>query len=150
MLPAANKESDNESRTSESKTSDPEENAKAAAGKEGKLKYWIVSSGSDYIGYSITVSVNGTAVDSFFGPGKCIDLTRYVRAGENTVSFDCKLLGDKYNKHKGDERSALTLALVSGAHIIPDNFKKSDVVLTYKRNASESEEFNDTEHFSRD
>ena len=130
--------------TEPSKAADP---VAAAPAKTSKTKYWISSSGEEYIGYSITAKVNGNAVDSFFGPGKNVDVTRYVKSGDNAVTFEAKALGEQYNKHGGDASSILTLQLVKGAHV-QEEFKPSDVLLTYKRNATESEDFNDTEHFT--
>jgi hypothetical protein len=101
------------------------------------------------MGYSITVSVNGKPVDSFFGPGKTYDITTMVKPGENSILFDSKFMGDKYNKHSGDEKSVLTLQVVSGPYV-SENFKKSDVALSYSRNASETEDFKDTKHFTKD
>lgn len=130
--------------TAEPKSADP---TAAAPAKSGKTKYWITSSGEEYIGYSITAKVNGNAVDSFFGPGKNVDVTRYVKNGDNAITFEAKALGEQYNKHDGDATSILTLQLVKGPHV-QDEFKSSDVLVTYKRNANESQDFNDTEHFS--
>jgi hypothetical protein len=70
-----------------------------------------------------------------------------VKSGDNAVTFEAKSLGEQYNKHDGDAKSILTLQLVKGSHV-QDEFKSSDVLVTYKRNATESEDFNDTEHFS--
>lgn len=120
--------------------------AAATPAKSSKMKYWISSSGEEYIGYSITAKVNGNAVDSFFGPGKNVDVTRYIKEGDNSVTFEAKALGDQYNKHDGDAKSILTLQLVKGPRV-QEEFKSSDVVVTYKRNAAESEDFNDSEHF---
>lgn len=111
-----------------------------------KRKYWISSSGVDYIGYSITAKVNGTAVDNFFGPGKNVDITRLVKHGTNTVVFDAKELGEQYNKHTGDEKSVLVVKVVSGPYI-QENFSSKDVLLSYSRNAAESEDFNDSKTF---
>jgi hypothetical protein len=138
------KDKDSSTSTGESEETSP------AKKKTGKVKFWVVSSGADYIGYSITVKINGTAVDSFFGGGKMIDLTQHVKSGDNKILFEAKALGEQYNKHKGDEKSVLTLQVVSGPQVVQDGFKKSDVLLTYKRNASETEDFNDTKHFTRD
>jgi hypothetical protein len=114
-----------------------------------KKKFWISSSGTDYTGYSITVKVNDTTVDNFFGPGKSVDITRLVKSGENTVVLEAKELGKDYNKHSGDSSSALILHVVSGPSLT-DNFKSSDVLLTYKRTAAEDEDFTNTLHFSGD
>lgn len=110
-------------------------------------KYWLVSSGTDYTGYSITVSVNGDQVDNFFGPGKIVDITSHVKSGDNTITFDAKQLGEQYNRHSGESKSILSVKLVSGSKISED-FKPSDVALSYSRNAAESKDFNDTMHFT--
>lgn len=123
------------------------DSALAAPAKPGKMKYWISSSGEEYIGYSITAKVNGNAVDSFFGPGKNVDVTRYIKEGDNSVTFEAKALGEQYNKHDGDAKSILTLQLVRGPKV-QEEFKSSDVITTYKRNATESEDFNDSVHFT--
>ena len=114
---------------------------------KSKKKFWIASSGVDYIGYSITAKVNGTAIDSFFGPGKIVDITHLVKPGDNTLVCDSKQMGDQYNKHSGDAKSKLTLQLVSDAHI-SDSFKKSDVLLSYERSAADTEDDSDTLHFT--
>lgn len=123
------------------------QSASVAPAKPGKMKYWISSSGEEYIGYSITAKVNDNAVDSFFGPGKNVDVTRYIKDGDNSVTFEAKALGDQYNKHDGDAKSILTLQLVKGPKM-QEEFKSSDVITTYKRNATESEDFNDSVHFT--
>lgn len=117
--------------------------------KKGKIKYWISSSGSDYVGYNITVRVNGEAVDSFFGPGKNVDVSRFVKHGDNTVSFDAKALGEQYNKHTGDAAAVLTVQIVKGPHV-QDEYKPSDVLVTYKRTAVENQDFNDSMQFTGD
>lgn len=117
--------------------------------KPGKLKYWVASTGSDYVGYSIAVSVNGTTADNFFAPGKAVDITKLLKKGDNEVTFNAQDLGDKFNLHKGDEKYALVLNVVSGP-TIQENFKPADVILTYKRDAAENENFTDTMHFHKD
>jgi hypothetical protein len=112
-----------------------------------KMKYWIASSGTDWVGYNITVNVNDKAVDSFFIANKIIDITKYVQHGENSISFQAKDMGDKYNKHKNDSKAQLKLQLVHGPAITED-FKPSDVILSYSRNAAESEDKNDTLSFT--
>jgi hypothetical protein len=112
----------------------------------GKLKYWLMSTGSDYVGYSITVSVNGTSVDNFFGPGKTVDITRLVKKGTNDIAFDAQALEEKYNQHKGDQNYKLTVVLV-GSPSVSENYKPDEVLLTYRRTAADSQNFNDTMHF---
>ena len=128
----------NNTKTASSATETPKQN--------GPTKYWIVSTGSDYIGYQITVKVNGTPVDGFFGPGKTINVTKQVKHGENDITFDAKNVGANYNKHKGDAKAELTLQLVSGP-IVQEEFDKSAVLASYTRNAAETEDFSDTKHF---
>lgn len=114
-----------------------------------RQKYWISSSGSDYIGYSITVKVNDTPVDSFFGPGKTVNITHLVKPGSNTVAFEAKALGSDYNKHSGDAASVLTVQVVGGP-TVQENFKQSDVLATYSRNAEDSGDNSESAHFSGD
>lgn len=145
----AGKAESNPSDKEKKETATTEKASSSVPAIKGKNKYWICSSGSDYIGYSITVSVNGTPVDSFFGPGKTVDITRLVKDGENSVSFDAKEMGAKYNKHKDDKGSELILQVVSGP-MIQESFKSADVLISYKRNAAESEDYSDTERFVKE
>lgn len=130
-------------------SSDTKSGQTEAAKKKGPNKYWVVSSGTDYTGYNITVKVNGTPVDAFFGPGKTMNVTHLVKQGENDITFEAKNMGAKYNRHKGDEKAELILQLVSGP-VVQEEFDKSAVLATYKRNASETEDFSDTEHFVKE
>lgn len=150
--------SSSQSATDKTTDSTPAETSKPATStkpteksstKNGTVKYWIVSTGADYIGYSITVKVNGTPVDSFFGPDKTVNITKLVKKGENTITFDAKQLGKNYNKHKDDKDSKLTLQLVSGPSVQED-FDPSAVITTYTRQATETEDFNDSEHFVKE
>ncbi|MBS1990508.1 MAG: hypothetical protein JSS83_08325 [Cyanobacteria bacterium SZAS LIN-3] len=132
----------------EAKPAAAESHAPAAPAKNhSKAKFWIASSGSDYIGYSITVKVNGTPVDSFFGPGKIVDVSHLVKAGDNTLDIEAKQMGEQYNKHTGEEKYKLTLQLVSGEHI-SDSFKKSEVLQTYERSAADTDDATETLHFT--
>jgi hypothetical protein len=102
-----------------------------------KHKYWIASSGSDYIGYSILVKVNDTQVDNFFGPGKSVDITNLIKPGDNTVTFEAKSLGDEYNKHSGDKNAVLTVRVIGGP-FIQENYKPSDILAAFRRSATDS------------
>ncbi len=135
-------------KTEKTKSTSTEAAAEEPAGKSA-TKYWISSSGADYTGYSVTVKVNDSAVDNFFGPGKNVDVTRLVKNGENTVVFDAKELGEQYNKHVGDAKSILTVQLVKGPHV-SDSFKKSDVLLSYSRTAAQTEDDSNTLNFTKE
>jgi|AGTN01.2.fsa_nt_gi hypothetical protein len=104
-----------------------------------KKKYWVASSGNDYIGSSITVVVNGQPVDNFFGPGKLVDVSRFVKKGANQITFDSKVLDDEYNQHLGNNKFDLTLKLVSGASVRED-FDTNAVLLTFKRTAADMDD----------
>jgi hypothetical protein len=114
-----------------------------------KKKYWVTSSGTEYIGSAITVKVNDATIDMFYGPGKLVNVTDKIRSGQNTVTFETKVLGSEYNKHKGDSDAVLTVQLVNGPQV-QDNFKPSDVVVTYKRSATDSESSTESMHFTGD
>ncbi|HEY9785827.1 MAG TPA: hypothetical protein V6D17_10530 [Candidatus Obscuribacterales bacterium] len=137
--------SSNDAKSSKQAEDDPP--AESSRRKGGRVKYWVSSSGTSYIGYNITVKVNNEAVDSFFGPGKNVDVTDNVKRGDNTIEFEAKALEDGYNKHSGDRKAVLTLKLVSGPSVRED-YKPSDVLVTYKRAATDSGDFDDTEHFT--
>lgn len=125
--------------------------AAPAVAQSSAKKYWLTSQGADYdhTGYSITVKVNDVVVDNFFGPGKTVDVTRHVKPGDNVVEFEAKSLGEDYSKNSGDKSFALTVKLVSGP-TVSENFKSSDELVTYSRNASEHKDFNDVRHFKVD
>jgi hypothetical protein len=128
------------------KPTPPTPTAAAQAAKR-KTKFWLCSTGADdYIGYSITAKINGVAVDNFFGSGKTIDISRHVKKGENTLEFECKNMGDDYNKHKGDSNATMTVQLVSGPSIRED-YPQSAVLFSVKRNASETQDFNEKKTF---
>lgn len=117
-----------------------------AADKNAKMRYWLISSGEDYCGYSVTVNVNNNPVDSFFGPDKIVEVTKLIKPGENQVKFEAKALGEQYNKHTGDSAYAVTVKLVKGSHM-QDNFAAKDVLMSYSRNAAETQDFNDVTSF---
>lgn len=124
--------------------------AKPAASSSPKKqsKFWLTSSGVDnYNGYSITVKVNGETVDNFFGSGKTIDVTKFVKKGDNSLEFECKYLGDDYNKHKGEKNAALTVQLVTGPSIRED-YPQSAVLLSCKRDATETQDFSEKRSFT--
>lgn len=115
---------------------------------KGKKKYWLYSSGKDYIGYSITVSVNDDQIDAFFGPGKIVDITSKLQPGDNTILFDAKKLSeDAYNKHKGDASAQLVVQVVGGPKV-NEEFNHSDVAASFARNAAESEDVSETKHIT--
>jgi len=121
--------------------------APSSTKKHGK-KFWIASSGSDYIGYSIKVTVNDQDVDNFFAPGKAVDITRLLKKGDNSITFNAQELEEKFNAHKGDDSKKLILNLVSGP-VIQENYKPGDVVLSYQRNAAQTENDTQTMKFTK-
>ncbi|MDZ4837124.1 MAG: hypothetical protein SGJ27_25345 [Candidatus Melainabacteria bacterium] len=122
--------------------------AKPAASQKKQSKFWLTSSGVDnYNGYSITVKVNGETVDNFFGAGKTIDVTKFVKKGDNSLEFVCKYLGDEYNKHKGEKNAALTVQLVTGPSIRED-YPQSSVLLSCRRDATETQDFSEKKNFT--
>lgn len=122
--------------------------APVAEPARSKKKYWLYSSGKDYIGYSVTVSVNDDQIDAFFGPGKIVDITSHLQPGDNTILFDAKKLSeDAYNKHKGDASAQLVIQVVSGPKV-NEEFSHSDVAASFARNATETEDVSETKHIT--
>ena len=115
--------------------------------KNEKLKYWLASSGADYCGYSITVKVNGTPVDAFFGPDKIIDVTKLVHKGNNTITFEAKALGEQYNKHTGDSAYSVTVRLIKGPHV-QETYNSKDMLMSYSRTAADTDDNTETRHFT--
>lgn len=124
--------------------------ATAAQNAKRKTKFWLCSTGADdYVGYSITAKINGVAVDNFFSAGKTIDISKHVKKGSNKLELECKNLGDDYNNHKDDQnasKAVLTVQLVSGPSV-RDDYPQSAVLFTVKRNASETQDFNEEKTF---
>jgi hypothetical protein len=142
---SANKSTDSTADSSTSSTTSSA--AKTPAKHAGKLKYWVSSSGTRLIGYAIAVTVNGQPVDNFFAPGKQVDITDMIKKGKNSVDFDAKVLEDKFNQHKGDESAVMAVSIDCGP-AISENVKPADVLVSYKRNAAETENYTDQKSFT--
>lgn len=142
------KAEETEEQPDETVTVTPAPTPAASSSKKHGKKFWIASSGSDYIGYSIKVTVNDQDVDNFFAPGKAVDITRLLKKGENSITFNAQVLEEKFNAHKGDDSKKLILNLVSGP-IVQENYKPGDVVLSYQRNAAQTENDTQTMKFTK-
>lgn len=127
-------------------TSQTTTTASSTSGQPLKKKYWIHSSGDQHVGYSITVAVNGQTVEKIYSPGRDVDITKYVKPGENQVTFQADVLPESMNEHKGQDGYYLVLAVASDNTISPSP-RESDVLINYKRTAREASDnkaFNDT------
>ncbi|MGD9684315.1 MAG: hypothetical protein AB7W16_24390 [Candidatus Obscuribacterales bacterium] len=109
---------------------------KSEATAPASRKFYIVSRGSEYIGSSITVSINNRPIDNFFGPGKLVDISPLVRKGKNTIAFDSKVMDDEYNQHLGDKSFALSLDLVAGPEVT-EKVEPGSVLVTYQRTGAD-------------
>lgn len=122
--------------------------APAAAAHSGMTKYWLISSGSDYVGYNITVNVGSDPVDSFFGPDKIVDITKHIKPGQQvSIQFDAKQMGEQFNKYSGDATKELTIKLVKGPHV-QETFSDKDVLMSFSRNAAQTESEQETKTFT--
>lgn len=115
--------------------------------KKAKTRYWIISSGTDDVGYLIKVLLNGEQVDNFYQPGKMIEVTNKVKSGKNDVEFEAKMLEEGFNKHKGDSSAAIEVKVVCGTSYKED-FKGNEVLLTYKRSATDNQDYSDAKTFN--
>lgn len=109
-----------------------------------KKKYWLHSSGDEHVGYAISVFVNGQMVDRIFTPNRDIDISKYVKPGENQVTFQAKVLPDGMREHKGNASYFLNISVKSGDAIGQSG---AGELLNYRRNANEFEDYNDTLDF---
>ena len=130
----------------ESKTVSPEKPAlpKHVVEKQPDTnpKFWLSSSGNSYVGYSITVSVNGKPIDNFFGAGKLVEITNRLHAGDNEILFQGKQLGARFNIHQGDAKSVLTVCLVKGS-VVSEDLKDDTVLFSSSCNGAETKDFSD-------
>lgn len=110
-------------------------------GSSLKKKYWIASRGDKRIGYAITVFLNGQLVDKFFEPNKRVEITRFVKPGENQIAFDAKHLPDGMIEHKGNTSYWLTLEVQSGSSL--ESTQDVTTLLSYKRTAADERDYND-------
>lgn len=110
-----------------------------------KKKYWLHSYGYDHVGFSITVLVNGQEAGQFFSDNKDVEVTKFVKPGENTIQFKAKLLPSGMREHAGEAGYYLTLYLYSGNVVGQANGK--DELLKYTRRANEFEDHDDTMTF---
>lgn len=134
------------SSTTASSATSTSTSAPSTPAKNAKMKYWLTSSGEEYVGYSITVKVNSETVDNFFGPGKTVNISRFIKPGKNGVTFEAKLLGPEYNKHQGDQGAVLVVQVVKGPEVKED-FKPSDVVAAFQKSATDNGDQTETKHF---
>lgn len=111
------------------------------------MRYWITSSGTEDVGYLVKVLLNGEQVDNFYQPGKIVEITNKVKSGKNDLEFEAKMLEEGFNKHKGDSSSAIELKVVCGT-AYKEDFKGSDVLLTYKRTAADGQDYSDAKTFN--
>lgn len=110
-----------------------------------KKKYWLATNGYDHVGYSIKVLLNGQEAGQFFTDGREQDVTKFVKQGENTITFDAKVLPEGMREHAGQSAYYLTVHLYSG-NVVGTNSGR-DEILKYTRNASEFDNHNDTMTF---
>jgi hypothetical protein len=113
-------------------------------GSNLKKRYWLQSSGYDKIGYAITVVVNGQSVAQINTPDRQIDITRFVKVGDNQVTFQSKLLPEGMREHKGNGSYTMSVKICSGMTLGQSG---ADELLTYTRNAAEFEDHNDAMNF---
>jgi hypothetical protein len=110
-----------------------------------KKKYWLYSYGSDHVGYNITVSINGQKAAQFNTDGREVDVTRFVKQGENQINFDAAVLPEGMREHAGNSSYYLQVHLYSG-NVVGQNSGR-DEILKYSRNAAEFDPHNDTMSF---
>ncbi len=144
--PTSTSTSTNTSTNTSTSTGSTTQPAKTETPKS-KTRYWITSSGTEDVGYLIKVLVNGEQVDNFFQPGKMVEITKKVKSGKNEIEFEAKMLEEGFNKHKGDSSSAIELNVVCGT-AYKEDFKGSDILLTYKRTAADNQDFSDAKTFN--
>lgn len=111
-------------------------------GSTVKNKYWISSRGNYRVGYAITVFVNGQRAGQFSEPDRKLEISRFVKPGENQITFVAKHLPDGMIENKGASYRWLTLEVKSGNSLQSFSHDVS-TLLSYKRTAAEDSDYND-------
>ncbi len=106
-----------------------------------KNQYWVHSGGQDRVGYAITVYVNGQLVDQFHTPNRDVEITRWVKPGENHITFQAKALplSQRDTSHDWYE---YTLDVMSGKKF-GDKFTDGETLVKYTRKVTETQDYND-------
>jgi hypothetical protein len=114
-----------------------------------KNKYWIHSGGYDQSGYAITVWINGKRIDKFTAPRRDVDITKYVKPGENTIRFEAQSLpaSMRDQDHLTSNWYELSVNLASSPQMYSGAPKEGDTLLKYKRNITETQNYDDTMSF---
>ena len=111
---------------------------KAAKKDDSKKRYFLASNGVAYTGNAITATVNDHPIDQFFGPGKLVDVSGFVKKGPNHVVLSVKTLGDDYNMYLGRKDKKLVLNLVEATNL-SDDYSDANVLLTFSQSAADME-----------
>lgn len=113
--------------------------ATAFLGPGLKHQYFIHTSGSTQVPYSVTVSVNGHRLPEVASGGKIVPITDFVIKGRNKVMFEAKKLpAGMYDKDIG----WIDVSVVEGT-ATNDGYKDGQDLVKYQRKASEQGDFKD-------
>jgi hypothetical protein len=117
--------------------------ATSSASVSGTLKkdYWLQSKGEDRVGYAISISINGKPVGQISGPGREIEITKYLNSGNNQLLFQAKSLpmsqrDATYNWHK------LTIDVMGGKKF-GEKFTNGQSLAQYTRAVTDQQDYND-------
>jgi hypothetical protein len=117
-------------------------------GNSLKKVYWIESKGYDRAGYVINVAINGQPVEKFFKASQEVDITKYLKDGNNEITFDAKSL--PLDQRDNNNSAYLTLELKSKekpADGKPPELSGGDTLLDYRRQVTDTDNFNDKREF---
>ncbi len=107
-----------------------------------KRSYWLHTKGTERSGYMTTVVVNGQLVGKCFKPDTNIDITKFMKPGNDIIAFSAKSL--PADQH-GDAKSFLTIEVRSGERKDgePNKFEGGLGITEYTRHATDVGDFND-------
>ncbi len=120
--------------------------------QSGNLKkwYWIHTKGWERAGYIVTVAINGQTVDKFSKPDVSVDVSKLVRLGKNSITYTAKSL--PLDQRSDTQSAYLTVELMEtpkkeNEKIEDFKFENGDLLVDYRREVTDTEDFNDTKTF---
>lgn len=122
------------------------EGTSATAPAALKKSYWISTRGYERAGFAIKVYVNDTDAGTFQTPDRLVDVTRFVKLGDNKIRFVAKAL--PAGNRTDNSNAYFQLALYQGEKYSSKGYKNGEKLVEYERKVTETEDFDDSQDFT--
>jgi hypothetical protein len=127
-------------------TAGPGQPSSSAAPATLKKAYWIHTHGYDRAGYAIKVFINDQDVGTFQTPERLVEVTRFVKPGDNRIRFLARALPE--GNRTDNPHAHLKLALYQGEKYSSKGFKNGEKLVEYDRKVTETEDFDNSQDFT--